>query len=147
MEEIRRGSAAIDSSVFIYYAEANPQFGAAAHGVFSLCEAPKKKVFASTLVITEVLTGYRKKKDREAEDTFWNIARALAPGLIFLPVTVAVADTSADFRAKYNLRTPDALHIAAAIQADAGCFITNDRRLKAVKEIPVLLLAELAKPV
>ena len=133
---------AIDSSVFIYYAEAHPRFGPPAREIFVLCETGKKKIFASTLAITEILTGYRKKKEIEAEDIFWKIARVLSPNLVFLPATVAVADTAADLRVRYNLRTPDALHLASAIQAEAGCFITNDRKLKAVKEIPVLLLSE-----
>jgi hypothetical protein len=35
---------------------------------------------------------------------------------------------------------PDALQIAAVLEADASLFVTNDRRLSQVEEIHVLLL-------
>lgn len=41
-------------------------------------------------------------------------------------------------RAKYTrLKTPDALHLAAAILSGSDVFLTNDPRLKVVTEIRV----------
>jgi predicted nucleic acid-binding protein len=45
--------------------------------------------------------------------------------------------------ARYNLRTPDALHVATAIEAGCEAFLTNDSTLKRVREIRVLPLDEL----
>jgi predicted nucleic acid-binding protein len=44
-----------------------------------------------------------------------------------------------ELRAKYGVRTPDALQLAA-VQAGATGFITNDRRLEAVKELEIGVL-------
>ena len=40
-------------------------------------------------------------------------------------------------RAEYGLRVPDALQIAAALEARATAFVTNDQRLTKVKELSV----------
>jgi predicted nucleic acid-binding protein len=37
----------------------------------------------------------------------------------------------------------DALQVASAIRADADIFVTNDKRLKAIKEIKVIFVKEL----
>jgi predicted nucleic acid-binding protein len=62
------------------------------------------------------------------------------------PVTTAVSRAAAHLRAHYNLRTPDALHIATAIDADCEAFLTNDLGLKRVTELRVLVLDELELP-
>jgi predicted nucleic acid-binding protein len=41
------------------------------------------------------------------------------------------------------LRTPDAILIATAIMAGCDAFLTNDKRLKQVTEIKVLVLEDL----
>jgi len=51
-----------------------------------------------------------------------------------------VAIKAAELRAKYRIRTPDAIQIATSIIGNAGAFITNDIALKKVKEIVVLIL-------
>ena len=60
-----------------------------------------------------------------------------------LPITIEVAERAAELRARYNLRTPDALQVAAAIVRRYEAFLTNDARLKRVAEIRVLTLEEL----
>jgi len=46
-------------------------------------------------------------------------------------------------RAKYNLKTPDAIQIAATLQAGGTAFITNDPAFKRVTEIEVLVIDQL----
>ncbi len=42
------------------------------------------------------------------------------------------------FRSLYGLKTPDAIHMASAIESGCTAFLTNDKPLKAPKEIKVL---------
>jgi predicted nucleic acid-binding protein len=42
------------------------------------------------------------------------------------PTTTAVARSAANLRARYNLRTPDALHVATALAVQCDAFLTND---------------------
>ncbi len=50
----------------------------------------------------------------------------------FLPLTTAVFDRAAELRAHHNLRTPDAIHLAAALTHRCDEFWTNDARLSGV---------------
>ena len=56
---------------------------------------------------------------------------------------IDIAHRAAEYRARYGLRTPDAIHVATAVQARAEVFLTNDRRLRRVEEIDVLLVEDL----
>lgn len=48
----------------------------------------------------------------------------------FLPVTRDVMERAAELRARHpSLKTPDAIHLAAALTAGCDVFLTNDRRL------------------
>ena len=60
-----------------------------------------------------------------------------------LPVNVEIAEQAAILRAQYGLRTPDALQVAAAKTANCQVFLTNDKALKRVEDVKVLVLDEL----
>lgn len=50
-----------------------------------------------------------------------------------------MTERAAEIRTQYNLRPPDAIQISSAILEDAQAFITNDEKLKRVKEIKGLV--------
>ena len=141
MEKVKR--VALDTMVFIYHEEAHPEWGPLARDLFVRGEEHALELVASTLVVTEVLTGYRKKQNQDAERTFLGFLKLLRGALQFVPVTLEVADRAASLRAAYGISTPDAVHIATALVAGADCYLTNDRKLKRVKEISVVLMREL----
>ncbi len=58
-------------------------------------------------------------------------------------IDTSIAESAADLRARYNLRTPDALQIAVALEKGCEAFLTNDGQLKRVTELRVLILDEL----
>jgi predicted nucleic acid-binding protein len=60
--------------------------------------------------------------------------------LILVEVDAAVIEKATELRAKYNLKTPDALHYAAAIEVGAAVFLTGDRALSRCTEVPVEVL-------
>ena len=45
------------------------------------------------------------------------------------PLTRDVVDLATEIRAQYNFKTPDSIHLAAAIISNCDVFITNDQRL------------------
>lgn len=47
-----------------------------------------------------------------------------------IELTAAVFDLATTLRAEHGLKTPDALHLAAALEGGCGEFWTNDRRLE-----------------
>jgi predicted nucleic acid-binding protein len=66
-----------------------------------------------------------------------------APGIEIFDVTTSTSEVAARLRAKYNLRTPDAIQLTTSIEAGADYVLTNDNRLKAVSEIAVVAVGEL----
>lgn len=61
---------------------------------------------------------------------------------IILEIGIAreVIDKATELRAKYNFKTPDAIHLAAAITSGCDVFYTNDHRLDRCTEIKVEVL-------
>jgi uncharacterized protein len=45
------------------------------------------------------------------------------------PLTRDVVDLATEIRAQYNFKTPDSLHLAAAVISNCDVFLTNDQRL------------------
>lgn len=55
-------------------------------------------------------------------------------------ISLEVIDKATELRAKYNFKTPDALHLAAAITSACEVFLTNDHRLDRCTEIKIEIL-------
>jgi predicted nucleic acid-binding protein len=60
-----------------------------------------------------------------------------SPDVEVVGLTAAVFDRAAELRARHGFKTPDALHLAAAIVHGCDRFLTNDTRLNACTAIPI----------
>lgn len=60
--------------------------------------------------------------------------------LVLLELSAHVVEKATELRGKYNLKTPDALHYASAIEAGATLFLTGDRAFSRCSEITVEIL-------
>jgi predicted nucleic acid-binding protein len=60
--------------------------------------------------------------------------------LVLADVSAVVIERATDLRTKYNLKTPDALHYATAVETGAAVFLTGDRGLARCVEVPVEVL-------
>jgi predicted nucleic acid-binding protein len=65
-----------------------------------------------------------------------------ADGLTTFEISHDVSEMSSRLRAKYSIRTPDAIQIAVGIIHGADSFLTNDSSLKRVKEIKMVMLED-----
>jgi predicted nucleic acid-binding protein len=94
------------------------------------------------ITLTEVLVHPFRQGNQHLGDQY----RALlvtSRDFLTLHIDAAIAEQAADLRARYGLRTPDALQISAALAAGCTAFLTNDARLQRVTELRVLVLDEL----
>ena len=57
-----------------------------------------------------------------------------------IPLSREVIDLAAMIRAEYGFKTPDALHLAAAVTDSCDMVLTNDRQLRQFREIAVEVL-------
>jgi predicted nucleic acid-binding protein len=58
-----------------------------------------------------------------------------------IPLNRDVIDRATAIRAEYNFKTPDAIHLAAAIESGCDLFLTNDHRLGKFDEIKVEIVS------
>jgi predicted nucleic acid-binding protein len=130
---------ALDTSVFIYQLEANPRYIALADTVFSWLERPGHEAVTSTITMTELLVPSYRDKDEHRVDEFYALLSTY-PNLRWIPPDLETADLAARLRADYRLRTPDALQAAAAIQAHATGFVTNDPAFTRITEFKTAVL-------
>ena len=100
------------------------------------------QAISSAISLTEVLTHPLRLGKTELEQEYRDILLN-SDTFQLIPVTTLTAESAARLRAAYNLRTPDALHVASAIEAGCDIFLTNDLGLRRVKELHVLVLDEL----
>jgi len=133
----------IDTAPFIYYIEKHPDYGPVVRRIFEVINTSQIEVLTSVITLAETLTKPLKSGDKTVEQAY----RALlqhTQHVTLLPVTVAVADETANLRARYNLRTPDALQLAAALDERCDTFLTNDLTLRRITEVKILILDDLA---
>jgi predicted nucleic acid-binding protein len=65
------------------------------------------------------------------------------PNLTLEPILREILLEAAALRARYRVRTPDAIQIATAFKSDATIAITNDEGWRNIAGIETLLLADL----
>jgi len=132
----------LDTSLFIYFVERNPTYVDVCREVMRLVDSGTVMGYSSVVTLTEVLT-VPKRFGRTSLEQEYQELLTQSPFLHLVPIDIEVAELAADLRARYNLRTPDALQVAAAIVRRCEVFLTNDACLKRVAEIRVLTLEEL----
>lgn len=136
----RHRSIAIDSCVLIYYLEMHETFGPGARAVIKRLFDDLNETVISTMALAEVLVGpYRNSRDL-ADDYCCHLQRL--PNCRWVPLTCDIADLAAELRARHRLQTPDAVHLATAIESEATLFVTNDHDLPPVAAIEYLMLGE-----
>lgn len=132
---------ALDSSCFIYEFAEHPQFVSFTHNIFRQIETGKMQAVTSVISATEIFVRAEEEKNqlliRNYESLLLNF-----PNLSIFPVDWNLARTASKIRAEYHFRTPDALQLALAQNAQADAFITNDKKLKKFRKIEILVLGD-----
>ena len=134
---------ALDTSVWIYHFEGSPAYGRAADSVLEAISQGQIEAVASELVLLELLVAPLRKGAQDVADEI-EMTLLHFPHLQLAPVTRAVLLRAAEIRARYGLRTPDAVMVATAIESGATLSVTNDSAWRKVREIEVVLLRGLA---
>ncbi|MGH9764292.1 MAG: type II toxin-antitoxin system VapC family toxin [Blastocatellia bacterium] len=133
---------AFDTAPLIYFVERHPNYLGLMKDILERVDRGEPCAFSSVITLVEVLTRPKQTGDTAIEDQYRDI---LLHGKNFTLLTIdaATAEAAAGLRARFGIRTPDALQIAAAIQAGCEAFLTNDSALERVSDIRILLLSKL----
>jgi predicted nucleic acid-binding protein len=143
-EDLGPGPTALDTAVFIYYIEENPDFLRLVAPIFEDVAAGRRQVVTSSLTLLEVLVvPYRAGNAALAERYETGLTRSR--GLRLVDIGRDELRTAAQLRARHTaLRTPDALQLAAALSTGCRSLVTGDRDLPSVPGLRVLKITDYA---
>ncbi len=133
---------AFDTAPIIYFVEANPTYDALVTAIFQRVASGEITGVTSVILLCEVLVHPIRNKNLSLKQRYRDILQN-SPNFFTKLINSTIAERGAELRAKYNLRTPDALQIAAALENACNAFLRNDKNLKRVTELKILILDEL----
>jgi len=134
----------MDTAPIIYFIEKNPKYLGVLKPVFLEIDTGRIEAITSTITLLEVLVHpFRTKNDILAEK--YRDILLYSGGLTTFEIFHEVSEMSSKLRAKYSIRTPDAIQIAVGLLYRASKFLTNDSALKKVSDIDVMVLDDFLK--
>ncbi len=128
----------LDSCIVIYLIEQSPGFGARAAARVGALLAAGDKMVVSDLTRLECRSSPLGAGDARTlghYDLFF--AGSVEP---VVQLTTAVCDRATEIRGHYQFKTPDSLHLAAAVESGCAVFLTNDARLSRFTGLQVEVL-------
>ncbi len=131
----------LDTAPFIYYIEDVAPYADLLDPVFGLLENHALRAVTSTVTFAEILTKPFADKNFSLPDEIKFTLKSFS-SLSVESIDEKLGEAAALIRARYTIRLPDALQVAAAIQREASLFLTNDKRVKKVDALEVLVLAD-----
>lgn len=125
----------VDSAPLIYLLDGHPVFALVFEGLFEAYERGVVRIALSTIAVAEGLAGSF-KHGQEA------LAKRYEKVLVdfeLVPVSQDIAATAARLRAGTELRLPDALQAATALEVGAAALVTHDRNFSRLTGLRVIV--------
>jgi predicted nucleic acid-binding protein len=137
------GAVYVDTNAVIYRLERIEPYLTASGPLWDALDAGLASVVTSELTLLEVLV----KPLRQGNSALASLYRTVLFGTIGLtsvPITRSILETAAQLRAVCQLKTPDAIHAATALEQGARLFVRNDAGFRRVAGLPIAVLNEVA---
>lgn len=132
----------IDTSPFIYYLEKSDIYFDTMKTFFLDCYTHQKRLLTSPITIEEYCVYHLKNNSPEHIHAFRSFLFDI--GITIKPIESDIAFLAAKLRAKYQgIKPMDALQLSTAISYNCDMFLTNDKQLKQITELQIVLVEEL----
>ncbi len=144
VDEALRGVSriALDTAPVIYFIERHPAYITRVTEVFQEIDRGHLEGYTSAVSLCEVLVHPIRQGNNTLAHTYQELLLGSA-NFVTAPIDSRVAAKGAELRGRYNLRTPDALQIAVALEFGCQAFLTNDTGFRRVDDLRVLVLDDL----
>ena len=142
LNRLRGSRVYFDVNPIIYFIEQNTQFAETVTPVFEMIGEGSILAFTSELSLTEILI-------KPIRDNLNQVIQAHKELLLDTELFTLISpnqDTflvAAELGGKSSMRTPDAIHMASAIESKCKYFITNDKGIKSTGGVIVVQIMEL----
>ena len=143
VESLFGKTVALDTSPLIFYIEDHPDYADLLEPFFQAVENKQIQVVAATVVLVEVLVHPLRIGDEKLASEY-NDLLASSPSVQLVPLNSAIAQLAAELRGNSKLKTPDAIHLATAINQHADYFLTNDRDFGSDSNVEILRVSTLS---
>ena len=131
----------IDTSPFIYFVEGHSDFSEVIKPLFNLIDQEIFTACTSQFTLTELfIKPYREGFDELIRDYQWLLLESEKITLFSLNQETFL--NAAQIGGTQGLRTPDAIHIASALENQCEFFITNDKRIRDYKSVRVIQISD-----
>ena len=115
----------LDTNIFLSIKNKEPDYEYS-EKIIDYIEAKKIDGVMSAIVLAEVLVGFYQNAEKEEADQFSSSALL---NYDIIPVNHEVAENSAQIRAQYNIKLPDAIITFSTMLSESKFLITNDKEL------------------
>ncbi len=133
----------LDTDCIIYFVQANPAFKSVVSEVFHQISTDQFGGYTSSMSLIETLILPLRMGDMTLRQSFRDLLLQ-GRNIHTIPVSITIAERAAEIRALYNLKAPDAVQAATALEMNCDAFLTNNGRdFRRIVELNVLVLNEL----
>jgi predicted nucleic acid-binding protein len=134
----------LDANAVIFSVEKHPAYWPLLQPIWQAAKGSSIELVSSDLVLMETSIGPLKSGDSALANAYEQLFQQAQTRLF--PITQPILREAARLRATTNLKTPDALHAATAMDANCALFITNDAGFRSVPGLSLVILDDLLKP-
>lgn len=143
LKRLRGQTVCLDTMIFIYAFEEHPTYLPFLKTFFLSVEKGGIEAVTSTITITECMVQPYRKNNFSLAAHYMALFRNF-PHLSVIPVTDEIAERAGFLRARYNVKTPDAVQLATTLVSGSRFFLTNDADLPSVEGVQILILERLS---
>jgi predicted nucleic acid-binding protein len=126
----------IDTNPIIYLLEGNP-LGEPFRSIFEAVDRGRIAAMVTPITIAEVVTGPL-KAGKEALAERYRRTLTQNPGWSLRAIDADIAVLAARLRLRHALKLPDAMQLAAALEAGCHALVTHDRDFASVTDMPII---------
>ena len=141
IQDIGAGPVCLDTSVFIYFIEEDKKYIDIVAPIFEAIDEERLSAVTSGITLLETLVIPLRANDNKLANQYEQLLSE-SKGLTLVNLDSDLLRKGAYLRASLQIKTPDALQIAAALQENCRVFVTNDRRLPHIAGLQILQLSD-----
>ena len=131
----------IDTPILIYTLENHPDFYPLLQSLWAKFGNSEISISTSELIITEALVSPLRGGDARSIANYEQLI--FHAGINLIPIDRNILLAATNLRAKYRIKTPDAIHAATSLSRGCNRFITNDKGFRNIAGLPVSILSEI----
>ena len=131
----------VDTAIIIYSMERFSDYFPLLEPMWRQLQTSEIQVITSELTLLETLVMPLRNGNTDLIDRYEGIL--LSSEISLIPISQTVLKQAASLRSTTNLKTPDAIHAATALNLNCTIFLTNDAGLRNIPALSVVVLKDI----